>query len=396
MAPKKSKAKSAPKAQIQDMKVTNRPVPPAPTGKSPQAQLLTLVGVGATLLGLALTVTPKLSWQAAKVMVGFDYLGVHGGALVMGGLVLVGTGMVLRQLSTLLASLNQSSADTGLMENVAADVLSVGSVLETVESAVDVLKGELNAMKLQVADLHAQAAEQPEGMSSEDALFRMAASLDKVGAKIEERLKSQFTDLSERIDMVEASVKASVETLNESVERIEESSASAAQAQAQAPLPGAGVPQHAAGPVVQPGLHHTGHYPAPGLQHTGHYPAPGLQHTGHYPAPELHQTQHQPMPGLHQTQHHQVPGLHQTQHQPAPVVPAPQEDPNSLGVLDQIDDDGVKSPLPQTGANPFVGDQVSLEAPPPTDGRWDEPQAPNQAMSDPDVRRALEDMGRQG
>ena len=50
-------------------------------------------------------------------------------------------------------------------------------------------------------------AEQPQAQSGDtqgDAVFRLAASLDKVGAKIEERMKSQFTALGERLDSVEA------------------------------------------------------------------------------------------------------------------------------------------------------------------------------------------------
>jgi hypothetical protein len=364
MAPKKQatpSAKPAPKAAIQDM--APRPALPAhkPSAKSGPSSMLFSIGLCSALFGLAATIGPKLSWKAGQVMQGLDSLGVHGGAFIMGGLALLGIAAVLREVAQVSASLSQSGEDTSLLESVAADVLQVGSVVEGLQASAKAASGELVALRASVAALgeQAAAARTPDGgLGSEDAIFRLAASLDKVGAKIEERLKAQFGELSERIGKLEGSVADTTRRL----ERL----------QAPAPIPPAHRPAYA-----PPALQQTAHYPAPLPGQQPAYAPPGQ--------PALHQTAHRPT------------GMQFHPH-PPPSPQPPAENPHSLGLLDQLDDHGVVSPL-ATGA-PLSFDApptlLRADAPHPADPWANPPGIPlNPVMSDPEVRAALENMGRQ-
>jgi len=320
-----------------------------PSGKSAQAALLTLMGLGATAAGLALTLAPKFSWQAAQVLSVFDSLGVQGGTLMMGGLALLGLAMVLRQGAQTRVAAIQAGEDTGLLESVAADVLQVGSLLESLETSIAGLKNDLDGLRAKVAEVSVPAQKQPsEGLDSEDAIFRLAASMDKVGARIEERLKSQFTDLTGRLGKVETSLRET----SVLIEKLE--------------APPAAVP-------------------AP-------MPAPAPQQPAHYATPEPHRA-------------HEAPAPHPTAYSAAPDMRPEPDEAGSLGLLDELDDNGVASPLPAEQPVHFDhASELSLKVPPPAAGRWDDQPEPapsqglgsNPLAGDPEMRAALEDLGRQG
>jgi hypothetical protein len=188
---------------------TARPAPVRPQ-KSAQATMLMLTGLAATLFGLALSILPLISWKATKVMLGLDFLGVQGGALVVGGMTLVGLGMIRRSQVAAIAASDGSDIDSEIVEQVAADVVQMRNAVDHMQSVVGAMQDELRTVKDEiVAAIPAPVAPQaPEAQGgNEDAIFRMAASLDKVGAKIEERLKSQFSELQGRLSSVESSVR---------------------------------------------------------------------------------------------------------------------------------------------------------------------------------------------
>ena len=103
------------------------------------------------------------------------------------------------------------------------------------------------------------------------------------------------------------------------------------------------------------------------------------------------------------------PGAHRPQAglQVAPMTPPahPQaqayavENPKSLGLLDHLDDNGVPSPMPSAPQLHFdAPPQLSMaDATVQVDPWGQQPGIQmNPVMSDPEVRAALEDMGRQG
>jgi hypothetical protein len=193
-----------------------RATPARPT-KSLQATMLLLSGLATTILGLALSILPIFSWQAHQIMNGLDVLGVHGGALAVGGMMLIGLGMIRGQVQAN-ASLADSGVDSEIVEEMAADVVQMRNAVDHMQMVVSGMQGELKTVRDEIVAAMPQPVapvvnEVPAGGGNEDAIFRLAASLDKVGAKIEERLKAQFTELQGRIDSVESSVRVSAATV---------------------------------------------------------------------------------------------------------------------------------------------------------------------------------------
>jgi prefoldin subunit 5 len=146
-------------------------------------------------------------------MVGMDYLGVHGGAIAMGGLVVMCLGVVRRQMHASQSS--GSMHDDLLFEQVAADMVQTRNSLEHLQTLTDGMQDELSKLSEEVGKLATQqpAAAQP-GTGNENALFGLASSLDKLGARLEQRLKKQHDALQHSLDEVTASLeqtRASIE-----------------------------------------------------------------------------------------------------------------------------------------------------------------------------------------
>lgn len=190
--------------------------PPTPRPRTPEATLLLLFGFLAMAAGGALSLGPRFSWKLDQIAVGFDYLGVHGGTLLMSGLVLVALGMVWRAISLQLATLSGPS-DTELSLNqiaselahVRANLLHLGEQVRAAHGAVgeshQATSGELQqlAQHVTAAAKAAAAAAQGSGASdkgSADAIYRMAAGIDQLWAKIDQRMRAQFQDLRNGVE----------------------------------------------------------------------------------------------------------------------------------------------------------------------------------------------------
>lgn len=191
----------------------SRVAAPSPAPSNFEANAILFLGFLCLVGGLALSVLPRFSWKASQIMVGMDYLGVHGGAIAMGGLVVMCLGVVRRQIH---ASSSKGAVDDDLLfEQVAADIVQTRNALELLQSLTDGMQEELSNLSTQVEKLATQqpAAAQP-GTGNENALFGLASSLDKLGARLEQRLKKQHDALQSSLDEVTASLeqtRASIE-----------------------------------------------------------------------------------------------------------------------------------------------------------------------------------------
>jgi hypothetical protein len=163
-----------------------------------ESNVLILFGLLCIVGGAALSILPRFSWKAEQVLSGFDHLGIHGGAVAIGGMVLVGLGLVRRQLG------NQggpgASYDDLLFEQVAADIVLTRGGLERLQDLTSDMQSELSNLSREVSRLASQPAPQPVVTGgNEDALFGLAASLDKLGARLEQRLKAQHDALQDNL-----------------------------------------------------------------------------------------------------------------------------------------------------------------------------------------------------
>ena len=187
---------------------------PRTRSKGKEGGLLQFLGLLCAGAGLALSVLPRFSWKANQIMVGFDSLGVHGGTLLMGGLVLMALGLVRRALD---ADKGQDERDNELLlEQVATDLIHTRTALDELRESTTELAGKLEALREETAAAEARddaPASQPQ--LAQDALFSLAASLDKLGARVDQRLKAYHTTVQESLDELASSVEHSRRSLEE-------------------------------------------------------------------------------------------------------------------------------------------------------------------------------------
>lgn len=178
------------------------------------AIFLQLAGVALLGGGLALCLGPKLSWKLTQIADGFKYLGVQGGVLAIGGLTLVGLGLLRRGQIALGTPTAEQAEDRLLIEQLTKDSLRFADDLTRLESSLAHVEAELVRSRRTLEERIAAGTREVinaippphEAPSSEDAIFRLAASLDQVGARIEQRLKTQYTALQDHLEDVAAAI----------------------------------------------------------------------------------------------------------------------------------------------------------------------------------------------
>jgi len=185
------------------------------------AIFLQLMGLALLGGGLLLCLGPKLSWKLNQISDGFKYLGVQGGVLATGGLILVGLGLLRRGQIVLRTPTTEQAEDRQLIEQLTRDSLRTAEDLVRLENSLAKIEAELvrsrrsfeerlGAASTQVIHATAQlinAIPMPkEAPSAEDAIYRLAASLDQVGARIDQRLKTQYSSLQNHLEDVAAAI----------------------------------------------------------------------------------------------------------------------------------------------------------------------------------------------
>ncbi|MFN0244621.1 MAG: hypothetical protein ACKVWV_17175 [Planctomycetota bacterium] len=166
--------------------------------------LLSSIGVASILAGGALAslpwTAPEWSWLGGSA----SKYGVPPGALVLTGLVLYGLGSVARSTRNAIAAGDEESDEMLILEQLVLDFTKL-------RDGIQDLRPELAGLKESAAELlrgqqeHAQAQA---GESQQDAIFRLAASLDQVGGRIEQRLTSLNTEIGSALTQVTSVITA--------------------------------------------------------------------------------------------------------------------------------------------------------------------------------------------
>lgn len=166
--------------------------------------LLTAIGILTILTGGALAslqwTMPEWSWitgSAAKY-------GVPPGALVLTGMVLFGLGSVSRTARKAAAGDGEESDEMLILEQLVLDFTKLRDGLQELRPELASLK-ESTSQVLQGQKEHAQAHA---GEGQQDAIFRLAASLDQVGARIEQRLTTLNTEIGTALGQVTNAMSA--------------------------------------------------------------------------------------------------------------------------------------------------------------------------------------------
>lgn len=198
------------------------------------ATIMLLCGFAASVIGMVLCAGPSLSWKAGQVSQGLGQLGLHGGTMIMGGLALAGMGLLRRGQGQLGLSVIRGSDDDLLLEQVAADLCEVRSVLLDVTGQVTSIGEGLLGLQAEVqAGSRARSVEeQGEG----NAVFRLAASLDQLGARFEQRLGGHHAALQDGL----AGLRSALDDCNAAIADLAAGSAAPA------------IEEEAPTPVVEP------------------------------------------------------------------------------------------------------------------------------------------------
>lgn len=175
---------------IDEARTSNKPTPEARGGG-----LLTTVGVLLVLGGVALAALPKLAPNYAWAVKSVTQHGLSVGLIVLSGIVLFGLGRIARQVSKGNAATDQNSDDMLMLEHLIVDFTKLRDGVQDLRLEIAQVR-ETNTTILQATT---SLSESKNSEGSQDAMFRMAASLDQVGARIEHRLGTQSTTIQDTL-----------------------------------------------------------------------------------------------------------------------------------------------------------------------------------------------------
>lgn len=192
---------------------------------------LALLVLGCAVLAFAgalasiATLAPAYLWLPESM----TRLGIQSGSLLATGSVLAAAGLCLRAISAKEASLQSAIRHAGSSNVLVECQEELREGLNKVHFALRVLQESTKGL-LEVA--HEQSLKRESG-NHEDAVFHLAASLDQLGVRLEDRLESQGSGLERRLgsldDTLEETRRLLVQWLEQSARQRE------AQERAQAP-----------------------------------------------------------------------------------------------------------------------------------------------------------------
>ena len=167
-------------------------------------------GILIAVLGIALAVLPNVLHGYGWVLKSAARYGITSAPLLMSGILVCGMGLIARTRNTTPApapaplNIPQQSSDKLALEQLASDVALMRGGLQELRIEMVYVK-DVTQSVLQAT--HDRGVTAPED-GQQDALFRLAASLDQVGARIDQRLRSQHTALQDTLLEINATMLA--------------------------------------------------------------------------------------------------------------------------------------------------------------------------------------------
>lgn len=159
----------------------------APVGRGPGG-LLTVAGLGMAAAGTALAALPRFAPQFDWSVRNLASEGVMGGTFAVGGCLLIAMGLAARAQSRFFRAASERSDADLLLEHIAGELTDIRSEIRDTNQRVGYVRDETRGLF--------EAVQAREGMDSADndtmdATFRMAASLDQLGARIDQRMQAR-------------------------------------------------------------------------------------------------------------------------------------------------------------------------------------------------------------
>ncbi len=254
------------------------------TGQRSAFLFLLALGLGNFGAGAAFAFGPPYSWQLTRISRTVAELGIENGSLLVGGMFFLALAFMFRSQARMQASRNEvtegrESDLSQIVDQLASEVARIRAGIQQVGDNVVVLaRGQQEAQAAQAANLAAvqsallsalQEASadfgQPSNADAEgrEALFRLAASLDKLHARIDEGLNGFAKRMGESSKALAIEVRESKQATLDKVESLVSAARKSTPAQP-APQPRAPQAAHAQAPARRA--------PAPGSELAAHRP----------------------------------------------------------------------------------------------------------------------------
>lgn len=174
------------------------------------AALLFLTGAVLVTAGVGLATADHFSWQLVKLRGRIEPYGVQGASVALAGVVVLGMSFAARAAVAAAKSVARAAASNDQQDGleliagqVAGDLASVRQAVARVGESIGSLAASHNHVLGQLEQL---GSPDESGIEQRDGLFRLAASLDKLGAQMDERLHGLDAKIREKIDHVAVAI----------------------------------------------------------------------------------------------------------------------------------------------------------------------------------------------
>jgi len=195
--------------------VTNAPLEPRSANRPPTSLIFPLVGWGLLAAGLAITVGPQyvseLAWYAKVI----TRQGFSGEVLCLAGLMFIGMGWIASYQRGFTRTLLQPGMAESLLEDLRSDVAATQDLIRNV-GGTQVEQGvDLGYLKKALGEARNEAR----AADPKDAIFRLAASLDQLGARLDQRIGEATSVLQDANYELSSLVESNCEGLQDKMER---------------------------------------------------------------------------------------------------------------------------------------------------------------------------------
>ena len=168
--------------------------------RCPEAVLLFASGVLSALGGVFLAATSDSWGSLGAINQRLAEMGLTAGPLLMGGLVLLGLGMSVRSQTSRAAASGKEPQGELVLEQLATDLVRVRGALGKLDQRFVGLARATQGLGERVREQRqSAAAPAQESRGQGDALWRIAASLDQLGARFDRQLTERVQALEDRV-----------------------------------------------------------------------------------------------------------------------------------------------------------------------------------------------------
>jgi hypothetical protein len=167
------------------------------------ASFAVLLGLGLMAAALALATAPEYSWKMTRIARQLAGMGYDHGLFAAAGLVIFSLGVVGRSISAARRSeVGTRAVSSPVNELARMDLEGMRDALEEISEVVAEIAGKQQMLLQQNEQEEAQE-------KNYDALFRLAASLDQLNARLDDRVSTLASEMQQRIGAVVESVHES-------------------------------------------------------------------------------------------------------------------------------------------------------------------------------------------